>query len=175
VPVYSVEINSFSPIGEWEIQRLDGCFEWSVVQSEKFCVPEAGSLYLTVASNVIQTGPGFPRCGGYEGLSDGYQALGAAYLGDEPARPAAPAAAQATAAATAAAAPGAPALGGDHFRFEGRAGDTVELVLDRDGARGSDGELAWLGLRGERGAPWASARAPCRWSSPPRCRRWGST
>jgi hypothetical protein len=52
----------------------------------------------------------------------------------------------------AATAPGPSALGGDRFRFEGKAGDTIEVVLDRDGARGSDGELARLRLRGERGA-----------------------
>ncbi|HEX6014473.1 MAG TPA: hypothetical protein VFY87_22290 [Geminicoccaceae bacterium] len=172
VVVYSAEINLFSPFGEWVVSRFIGCDPLKRNQREVFCVDRAPAQ-LTVANGVIVS-QSLPRWGGDPAVV-GAQAIGAAYLGDEPARPAAPAAAQATAAATAAAAPGAPALGGDHFRFEGQAGDTVELVLDRDGARGSDGELARLGLRGERGAPWASARAPCRWSPPPRCRRWGST
>ena len=38
--------------------------------------------------------------------------------------------------------------GSDHFQFAGRAGDTVELTLDRDGARGSTGEVARLSLAG---------------------------
>jgi hypothetical protein len=59
-----------------------------------------------------------------------------------------------------AAGPGQPArgkprpgsLGADHFRFEGQAGDTVELALERDGARGSTGELARLSLHQEGGS-----------------------
>ena len=169
---YSVEINSFSPIGEWEVQLLDGCLEYLVIQSEKFCVPEAGELDLTVESRKIQTGPGFPRCGGYQGRSpDGYQALAGAYLGDEPARPAAPAA-QAPPGHGGGAGPSA--LGGDRFRFEGRAGDTIEVVLDRDGARGSDGKLARLSLRQARGAALGEREGAVPLSSTPRCRRRGS-
>ena len=48
--------------------------------------------------------------------------------------------------------PGQARRGSDQFRFEGQAGDTVELALERDGALGSTGELARLGLRREGGA-----------------------
>ena len=51
-----------------------------------------------------------------------------------------------------AAAGGAASHGGDSFRFEGKAGDTIELVLDHDGAQGSAGKLARLQLHAERGA-----------------------
>ena len=102
-----------------------------------------------------------PKCGGYVAGSDGYQAAASAYLGGESARPAASAA---RATATAAAGRAAP-HGGDSFRFEGKAGDTIELVLDRDGAQGSAGKLAripctraWCRLGGARGRRAAQAQ-----------------
>ena len=111
-----------------------------------FCVGSTAPVRFTVVKNVLETGEGFPRCQS-PAASDGYvpEALAASYLGDEPTQPAA-SAAQATAAATAAA-PGPSPHGGDSFRFAGKAGDTIELVLDRDGAQGSDGKLARLRLR----------------------------
>ncbi len=149
VLVYSAEINDFSPLGFWRISTRPQCNNGEPAQHEDFCVWTTAPVRFTVVAHVIQTGEGFPRCG-YRAGSDGYQALGAAYLGDEegPTQLAAPAAQ----AATAATAPRPSPLGSDRFRFEGRVGDTIELVLDHDGARGSDGELARLSLRQVNGA-----------------------
>ena len=108
---------------------------------------DRGPARLRVAGGNIDSFS-LPKCGGYVAGSNGYQAAASAYLGDESARPAA-SAARATAMA---AAGGAAPHGGDSFRFEGKAGDTIELVLDHDGAQGSAGKLARLQLHAERGA-----------------------
>jgi hypothetical protein len=144
--VYSAVENLFSPYGDWVIGRFLDCDPLRRIEREVFCVDRA-PVELRVSGGNIDFFS-LPKCGGYVAGSDGYQAAASAYLGGESARPAA-SAARATATA---AAGGAAPHGGDSFRFEGKAGDTIELVLDRDGAQGSAGKLARLSLRQVNGA-----------------------
>ena len=148
--VYSAEINMFSPYGVWRIERSTPAtpqphrgLPHLLRQNERVqlnitfgCCGHA-SAFTVSPPNACASGPG-------DIPSIVRDVCGGGHLGHEPA-PSVPAAA-ATAAGR-----GAGGLGSDHFRFEGEAGDTIELTLERDGARGSAGELARLSLREENG------------------------
>jgi hypothetical protein len=149
--VYTAEVNLFSPLGEWTISRAIDCDPSRRDQKLAFCVarlPDDDLNLLAVDHGVLRyDDPDLRPCGA---ASMGTEIVAAAHLGHDES------AARAAAASPAAAGAGTPTqgkarLGSDHFRFEGRAGDTIELALERDGARGSTGELARLSLGGERG------------------------
>jgi hypothetical protein len=145
--VYTAEENLFSAYGEWRVSRAIDCDPFRRIEIERFCVRERDPVVrLGLVDGTLRIDPTL-RC-------STVAAVAAAHLGHEPAPSAAPGAAGAAATA---AGPRPPArdqarLGGsDHYRFEGQAGDTVELTLERDGGRGSAGELARLSLREENG------------------------
>ena len=149
VNFYSAEINIFSPYGLWTIDEFAP--NPSGVCERPLCCVSANAYHCDVNE----------RWSSAISLSvDRFGAFRVAGADCVPVAAAATAAATTAGASTVAAAgflghneqePGAAAgtpRGSDHFRFEGRAGDTVELVLDRDGARGSMGKVAQLSLRG---------------------------
>ena len=152
VNFYYAEINLFSPYGEWKFNLFfpdsrglceKGLGDYSgsyvrctVSESDQWLSLSYGSAGFQVAGASCRPTSAIAAAA----TADPVTAVAAAFLGhDEPA------------AQTGGPARGKAPRGSDHFRFAGRAGDAVELVLDRDGARGSVGEIARLSLRGKAG------------------------
>jgi hypothetical protein len=132
---YTAETNIFSPFGDWSCgvkestnPLLSECERVGLPpQKTNFCVSDVPGVAVNLTVNpdgtIISDKPPQP----FNGCNDSGIF---AFLGDSPA--------------------GQQYRGA--YRFAGKANEVVTVTLDRDGARGSEGEIAQLTLRHDQGA-----------------------
>jgi hypothetical protein len=138
---YSAEVNIFSPFGQWACLAFDPdiygvCEDYEYNPTTVFCVDnrpgiisDGVELVLNSDFTITSVNNEPPPC------SDG--GVAAAFLGDSNATD---------------------QLDVDQFRLTRRGGGKVRVTLDRDGARGSKGEMARLVVRADNGSVVASRR-----------------
>jgi hypothetical protein len=131
---YSAEVNVFSPFGSWECEAdrgtcdsglFGGCIG-SPPESERFfCVNDTPNRQVNlIIERDLEIRQDFP-------ITPCTYVAAVAFLGD---------------------ASSAGRRDRDSFRFEGEAGETITVRLDRDRASGSTGEIAELTVREDRGS-----------------------
>ena len=138
---YSAESGIFSPIGKWACSVSTACFLARNLASVDFCgpgvnaAPTSVELVLEFDGTTKVTSNQSPSCFGIGTLAK--SVLGQTGEADE-----------------------TPAQDTDTYRFAGKAGEKVEVSLERDGSAGSIGAVATLRLRAQGGAVLGEETGP---------------